>query len=109
MIKTSRHLKSSNFFSVLGLLILCFAVLQAMTWAIDHRSFPGCVIVGHETGNVLVIELDEQLATGTDASCEAAGQLIYSICLEGYRVRVTNWTISEVIGLEQAYWLARGY
>ena len=109
MIKTSHHLKSLNFVSVIGLILICFAIAQALVWTIDHRSFPGCVIVGHERNNVLVIELDEQLATGTDASCEAAGQLIYSICLEGYKVRVTNWTITDVIGLERAYWLARGY
>lgn len=109
MIKTSNNLKRSNFFSVLGLLILCLAIMQAVTWAIDHRSFPGCVIVGHEAGNVLVIELNEELVTGTDHSCKLAGELIYSICLEGYRVRVTNWTITETIGLGRAYWLARGY
>ena len=101
--------KHSNFISCIILLISCIGIVHCLIWTINHQSFDGCVIIGEEPGNVLVIELDEQLAGGSDASCEAAGQLIFEICKQGYRVRVTNWTITEVIGLEKAFWLARGY
>ena len=109
MIKITNSLKRSSFIKSLGLLFLCFVIVQALVWTIDHRSFPGCVIVGHESGNVLVIKLNEDLATGTDYSCQLAGELIFSICREGYKVRVTNWTISDVIGIERAYRLSLWY
>lgn len=110
IISNSKNLCSmGNLFKALSLSCLVLVLAHAALWTIDHKSFPGCTIITHEPGNVLVIELDEELATGTDYSCELAGKLVYSICLQGYKVRVTNWTISDVITLQRAYILARGY
>ena len=109
MTNISNSLKNSNFISCIFLLLVCVGAVQCLIWTIDHKSFDGCVIVGEEPGNVLVIRLDPEYAIGSDASCETAGKLIYEICREGYNVRVTNWTITEVIGIEKAFWLARGY
>ena len=99
--------------TIIGIIVLLcigFAIAQLGNYFIDHHSFPGCIIVGSEdSGKTLVIELDDELTLGTDSACKAAGKLIYKICLQGYRVRVINWTITETIGLERAYWLARGY
>lgn len=109
MIQTTNHSQRSSYISFIILALCCIGILQAAIWAVNHKSFNGCVIVGYEANNVLVIELDDELATGTDASCKAAGMLILEICQQGYKVRVTNWALTEAINIEQAFWLARGY
>ena len=86
------------------------AIAQAGNYYIDHYSFPGCTIVGTEdSGKTLVIKLNPEFYSGTDTACMEAGKLVYKICKSGYRVRVTNWTLTETIGLQQAFYLSLGY
>ena len=86
--------------------VLCAGFLSA--W--DRQIFPGAQVVEQE-GDLLKIELDKEYLVGSDGACQAAGQIIESICRQGYRVQVVNWPGLEnkIIGLEVAREMARGY
>lgn len=105
---------TKKFLSVLFLLVLALVITEALIHEIDKTSFDGCQIIGYErAGRVLIVRLDSELANGSDGACEAAGELIYKICSQGYSVKVSNLDSSFKnlgrISLGDARILADGY
>jgi len=74
--------------SVAFLLLICWAVVQASLYSLDHYTFEGCTVIGYEdSGRTLLIEIDPKIDNGTDSGCLAASRIILSICQQGFAVR----------------------
>jgi len=70
--------------------------------ALDRSIYPGCKVIS-QTDDVLAIKINAAINTGTDSGYADSAQLIYQICLDGYRVRVLNdfWR-TDIIDLAEA-------
>ena len=65
-------------------LIGIFLIMGGFTLnALDRSIYKGCRVV-EQRGNTLLIELDENLLTGTDTACQKADRLIKEINRDGY-------------------------
>lgn len=74
--------------------LVIVSMIVALGWlsvvhALDKSIYPGCRVVDQVAGK-LIIQLDRELLTGTDAACEAAQALIEKIERSGYDVCIQS-------------------
>ena len=72
-----------NLFTAIALTVMVAIGAVATLDAFDRSIYPGCRVVD-QIGNQLVIELNTELRTGTDMSCQRAEKLIKKINRSGY-------------------------
>ncbi len=92
-----KKLYSINFWSIFGLLIIVWITLQLSLASFDKHMYSGVNVVG-QTGNVLQVELDKLLSSGTDSACFEATHILKNIAIEsGYDIQViaprNEWAI----------------
>ena len=87
---------------ILTMAILVWVIGFTCLDKLDSNIYPGCKVIG-QVGQTLVIKLDPEINTGTDAGYAACGDLIYKIALDGYNIKVVNkfWR-KDIIDLKLA-------
>jgi len=96
--------KFLNFLSCTAITgVLITTMVFASLYALDRSIYPGCTITS-QSGDILTIQLDEDLFDGSDTGCLLSAQLVKQICEDGYRVKV--W--GRIIDLTEATKLANG-
>jgi len=63
------------------------AMFIAADYGLSKTIYPGCRVVAQE-GNILYIDFNKELSTGTDTACEDAYAIIQKITADGYAVVV---------------------
>ena len=73
--------------SFLILILISAAMLLATEYGLSKTIYPGCRVVA-QIGNILYIDFNKELSTGTDTACEDAYDVIQKITADGYAVVV---------------------
>lgn len=94
---------------ILLVILIILVSISAMD-ALDRSIYPGCKVLDQQ-GDVLVIELDKELAEPTDTNCRKVGELVYKIARDGYMVRIQGSHFENLgtIDILKAIDLAQGY
>ncbi len=102
--------QANNLFALIGLGVLVYILSIVCLDTLDKNIYPGCKVLG-QSGKILTIRLNPELANGSDGACLEAGKLIHKISLDGYLVRVTNMNFNKLgtITPEMAFFLSKGY
>lgn len=82
--------------SAICLFIVGLIISQAGVWAIDHWSFEHATII-YSRGNLLEIEIDREIDTGSDSGYAMCAQVIRNITNAGY---IVKWNGQTYDGLD---------
>jgi hypothetical protein len=99
---------------ILVLTIFCFVLDETKRVTLPDTTYGYSIVDVDEEENLLYIELSEQLVSGSDGSCQVAGQIINDILEQNpeWKIYVTNeWVPSKhnPIDLAWSRVLAEGY
>jgi len=102
--------QANNIFALIGLGVIVYMLSIVCIDTLDKNIYPGCKVLG-QSGKILTIRLNPELANGSDGACLEAGKLIHKISLDGYLVKVTNSSIANLgtITPAMAFLLSKGY
>jgi hypothetical protein len=94
-----KTMKNAVVFILVGMMLygLAYAGLNAM----DKTFISGWRVVQHYD-DMLVIELDKQLASGTDTACREVAKLVERLGQKGYKVQIINWHTDKILTLAWA-------